>query len=443
MTTCIRDQFTQDDELLADNANWSPLAGLAEVIDHAVFVSDSSPSYYEAVYAHALNLDSDEQLVRSRVKFSGDVGSPHIALLSRMETDDAGLVRCYLTRLSPGGAIAIYSQLGGSAALLASASATLSDNDSDIFAIKTRDHDYGTEILVFINDEVTPILTYVDANTQRPKGTLVGFNLFDGTVHHQVSLTEFFAHVLRSSIIRAPQPVPKIRNFGDLVTEACFRVDRAGNSQFNATQMGNFINDALAEIYNRLGFCRWWRTSKTFTTADGISRYELWPFVKLIYDIRDMSVGRTLSKKNLQHVNRTDPLRNFTGTAYRYSESGSGDLMGPVIELNPCPSGQTIILVDFYWRPIPMIELTDIPFFPPDHSEILIVGAMKRACRYDTSQKARIENDQLFQDLMANLLQARREDMKEGERMPTDLELMRAETVSGLGPITRAEQLGF
>ena len=209
----------------------------------------------------------------------------------------------------------------------------------------------------------------------------------------------------------------------------------------SAAQMGNFINYALNEIYNRLGWCRWWRACYTFTTVSGVALYELPAYVGLIYDIRDMDVGRPLAKKTHQWLNRTDPLRDSTGSSYRYAEHGSGDLGGVVIELNPIPANAVTVLLDYYWRPIPMTEFTDIPFFPPEHLEVIILGALKRGAQYDTSRKAYQEAYRAWRDALSDLMEARRRDMKDGERLITDVEASRSESVSGLGPVTRAEQL--
>jgi hypothetical protein len=160
-----------------------------------------------------------------------------------------------------------------------------------------------------------------------------------------------------------------------------------------------------------------------------------------IYDIRDMEIGRPLSNKHRQWLNLTDPLRDSTGSPYRYDEHGSGDLCNLIIELNPCPSGATIVIVDAYWRPIPMVEYTDIPFFPPQHLEILILGALKRATQYDTSKKAFADNFKAWKDALSDLMEARRRSNKSEERLMTDIEVDRATSISGLGPVTRAEQL--
>jgi hypothetical protein len=326
---------------------------------------------------------------------------------------------------------------------------TNADDASHNFIVKARDGNAcygssrGTEILVFVDDEVSPVLTITDTRIKRPEGKYVGFDLFDGAANHQVCLTDFFAHVLKSAVIRQSQPNVLLKTFGDLIYEACFRVDRSGNSQFNTTQMGSFINYSLNELYNRLGYCKWWHSYLLFTAKAGIRFIETPAYVGLIYDIVDVANGRQMTKKTGQYLNTIDPLRSSSGTPFQYVETANGDNGANLAELSPVPAADTLCKIEYYWKPVPMVELTDVPRFPPEHNEILIFGALKRASQYDTSQKFYQTNLMSWKEALSDLLQARRQTMKGVERLTEANDLIRQKAVFGGGPVTRLDQLGF
>lgn len=438
------DLFPQDDNLL-EVTNWLPISGEAYVEDHAV---KTNPAVLQAVYLTRTQMDSAEQLVRARIAFGAtETGNPYIGLIVRAELATGGspinIARCYLVTLNRGGDLRVYSMLSGSNTLIASSTVVLDNEDSHNFIVKVRDHARGAEILVFIGDEVSPVLTVVDYKNQCPKGMYVGFDINDGTLYDQVSIADFYAHILRSAVIRNPQPVPELKNFGDLIYEACFRIDRAGNSQFNQTQMGNFINYSLAEIYNRLGWCKWWLSSMYFNIKQGIRDYEFPAYVGLVYDIVDLSNGRSLTEEKLQDYNRMDPKREYSGIPGSYVPSRTGDLSSTIVTLTTTPSSDISARLDFYWKPIPMVDLTDIPFFPPNFNEILIFGALKRGSQYDTSKNFYMTNQKSYEDMLRDLMEYRRQTLKGTHRIITENDLVRSRRVGSVGPVTRAEQLGL
>jgi hypothetical protein len=451
MAVSVKDVFGQAD-CFNLGAEWDLLFGNPEIADHAVMVDSASPFTDAIVAMHATEMDSLEVMVRARVSVGGTGARNFIDLYARAEYLPGSpdiLAKAYMIRLEHNAVtdvdtVYIYPILTtGPGTALASAVVVLDSENSHNFMVKVRDDHRGTQIDVFVTSESTPVLTYVDTATTRPHGMLVGFGLTDGNATQAVTLTDFLAYVLRSSVVKITTPPMRLLTFADIVHHVRYRLDRAGNSQFAQEYAKDFVNFAQDEVYNELLPWKWAFRRYNMVTVAQQDTYELPPYVALLYDVVNQSVGYQLSGVAEQDLNRTEPMRNRTGGPYSFTVMGAGDFGGWVVRLSPTPSGQVCLEIPYYARPIPMDEDTDLPLIPPNWLEILIFGALRRGSQYDTDRAFYEQNERSWAHMMNRMKRANYTDMKHSPRMRAENLLIREKATSIIGPTTRSQQLGL
>jgi hypothetical protein len=444
MTVSIKEPFAGEDASgLPDG--WTVFNGSPEVVDHAVMPLTAD----QVIAIHEDTLDSLEVMVRARVRLAEN-GT--VDLYARTELLTAGspvlINKTYIIRLehtATADTVYIYRVLTttGGPQLLASGVVVLDDQDSHNLMVKVRDSARGSQIDVFVTSEAAPVLTYVDADTVRPRGFLTGFAISDTAVSEGVSLTDFLAYVLKSSVQRITAPPVHLMTFSDLVYHVRYRLDRSGNSQFAADYAKDFVNFAQDEVYNELVPWKWAFRLYSMVTVAGVSTYELPPYIALLYDVVNQSIGYQLHGVTEQDLNRTEPLRNRSGGPYTFTVTGRGDFGGWVVRLEPTPSGQVCLELPYYARPVPMEEDNDIPLIPPNWLEILIFGALRRGAQYDTDQAFYQQNERSWAHMMNRMKRANYTDMKHSPRMRVENLLLRDKSTSVIGPTTRSQQLGL
>jgi hypothetical protein len=442
-----RDLFRYDDGYL-NSADWLAVAGAVWVEDNAAQLGAADN---QAIFLRAVEADSLEHLARCSFNIDADSDVPYVGLMVRAEYVQTGspayLRRCYLVTIDGAGGIRVYSILMGTdpaATLIGSCNLTLESDDrgnGHLLIVKVRDAERGADIRVFVDDDVTPVLTVIDTRTTRPEGLYVGFELSDASGNQVPRIGEFYAHVLRSSVIRNPYPIPVLKNFGDLKYELGYRLDRAGNSQFDDSARGELLNYALNEVWLAEGYWRWCLKVKDFVTRADTRFYELPAYVGLEYDLVNQSMPMVLGKTNMQHLFRLDPGSGQVGTASGYAVVGIGDFGGPVIMLDRTPAGAESMLLPYYAKPVPMVEDTEIPLIPPEYLEVLIFGALKRASAFAGLQRLTAYAAAEHESMLAKMRRANHRTVKGNLHLRT-VEQMSREQVATLRPMTRLEQLG-
>jgi len=442
--------FRYEDGYLA-SADWAIVAGAVWVEDNAAGLGAAAN---QAIALRLPTMDSLEQLARVRFAINNDGDIPYVGLLVRAEYDTTGspafVRRAYLVTISGAGNIRVFSLLMGEAApvLLGSGTITLTtgkDNGHTLI-VKVREGIHCvqevTDILVYVDDQVSPALTVRDARTTRPEGLYVGFDIADTEGNEAVTLGEFYAHVLRSSAIRNPQPVPELKNFGDLQYELGYRLDREGDSQTNTTMRKHFINYAHAEVWREM-LWKWAFRVFYFYTQAGMRRYELPAYVGLEYDVVDGTYGAQIGKITRQDMRRVDPRQQGSGAPASYTILGYGDLGGLVIEFNRTPSGQLLMELPYYAKPIPMVNDTDIPIIPPEYNEVLIWGGLRRGAMLAGLKNLYAQAAQEYMKMIADMKRADHRSVKGLTRMRSAVHLERSRVLASRGPTTQAEALGF
>lgn len=442
MATSAKDVFSQADSFgLGDG--WTLLYGAPEIVDHAVVISVGSPQFSELIALYSTGMDSDEHRVGARITFG--TGATHaIQLYARAETvlvaGEDVLNKAYYMELTPT-LLSLYSLITSEATplLLASVAVELQDIESHVVSMKVREQATGAQLDVFVDNDVCPVLSYTDQKNKRPGGLHTGFGLVDDA-SQDVSLTEFLSYVLRSSSIKPVRPPVRLLTFGDLIHQASFRLDRSGNSQFPADEMGNYINFAIDEIYNELTPWSWAFRSMSFVVPQGTRYVELPPYVSLLYDVINSTLGYSLQKITSQQLNRANPLNNSTGSSHAFTVMGMGDFGGLVLEVNPIPAADAVFVIQYYAKSIPMEEDNEIPLIPTQWLELVIHGALKRGAQYDTDQRLYQNVNGAWERMMNRMKRQHYTDMKFKPRFTTTNEIAH-KTYMG-GPVTRAEQLG-
>jgi len=442
--------FRYDDGYLA-SSDWIMVAGASWVEDNAAGLGAAAN---QAIALRAVTMDSLEQLARTRFAINNNGDTPYVGLLVRAELDTTGspsfVRRAYLVMITGAGNIRVYSLLMGEDApvLLGSGAITLTtgEDNGHTLIVKVRDGLHCTQevtdILVYVDDQVSPALVVRDARTTRPEGLYVGFDIADEDGNQAVTLGEFYAHVLRSSVIKNPQPVPELKNFGDLQYEVGYRLDREGDSQTNTEMRKHFINYAHQEVW-REQLWKWAFRVFHFYTQSGMRRYDLPAFIGLEYDVVEGSAGSQIGKVTRQDLRRIDPLQSGSGTPTGYTILGYGDLGGLVLEFDRTPGGQYLMELPYYAKPIPMVEDTDIPIIPPEFNEILVWGALRRGAM-QAGLKALYEQAAAeYMKMIADMKRADHRTVKGLTRMRSAIRLDRRRTIATRGPVTRAETLGF
>lgn len=447
MVTSTKDVFDQADSV-GLGTDWILVYGAPEVIDHAVVIADSSPSFSQVIALHGDALDSVEQLVRARVDVVGGLAADGIQLYARAEYLEVGaayvLDKAYYLEMTET-QLTLYALLASSSSpvQLATVALVLDSNDSHNVIMKVRDNERGAQIDVYIDSEVIPTLTYVDRANFRPNGLYTGFGLLDTNVTQSISITEFLSYVLKSAVIKAVRPPIKLLSLGDLINNCAYRLDRAGNSQFDATYMTDFINFAIDEVYNELTPWKWAFRTMAIAVDAGTQYLELPPYVAMLYDLVDRTLGYQLSKITPQRLNRVDPLRNRSGTAYSFTTVGRGDFGNIIVELTPVPNGDTMFVIPYYAKPVPLEEYGDIPLIPTQWLEIIVFGALKRGAQYDTDRAFYQNTVASWERMMNRMKRQNYTDMKSLERFETANNSICEKATSIAGPVTRAQQLGL
>jgi len=444
------DLFRYDDGYLASD-DWLIVAGAVWVEDNAAGLGGAAN---QAIALRAQTIDSREHLVRTRFTFENANDTPYVGLLLRAEYDTTGspsfVRRAYLVTISGAGNIRVYSLLMGVAEplLIGSGSIDLSvgADEGHTLIAKVRDGLHCvqevTDILVYVDDQVSPALVVRDARTSRPEGLYVGFDIADTEGAESVALGEFYAHVLRSSVVKNPQPVPELKNFGDIQYELGYRLDRDGDSQTDVNIRRELINYAHQEVW-REQVWRWAFRVFYFYTQAGLRRYEMPAYVGLEYDVVETSNGIQIGKQTRQDMRRVDPGQTRSGTPTGYTILGYGDLGGLVLELNRTPQGQCLMELPYYAKPIPMIEDTDIPIIPPEFNEILLWGSLRRGAMLAGLKDLYAQAAGEYSKMMADMIRAEHRTLKGLTRMRSAIRLDRTRVVASRGPVTQAEALGF
>lgn len=445
------DLFRYDDGYLT-SPNWLIVSGAVWIEDNAAGLGGAAN---QAIALWHETIDSREQLARTRFSIDRASDVPYAGLLLRAEYNTKGspafVRRAYLVTVSGAGNVRVYSLLMGVPAPVLIGSTTISgltlgDENSHTLIAKARDGlhcmEQVTDILVYLDDEASPVLHVRDARTTRPEGDYVGFDIEDLDGTGGVTLGEFYTHVLRSAVIKNPQPVPDLKNFGDLKYELGYRLDRSGDAQTDDLMRGHYINYALAEVW-RQSLWKWAFRVMHFTTQQGLRLYELPAYVGLEYDVVETGYGQQLGRGTRQDLRRLDPTQEAGGSPTGYTILGMGDLGGLVIELDRTPSGQSTMELPYYAKPIPMVEDTDIPIIPPEYNEILVFGALRRGAMQQSLQQLYQEASGEWSRMLADMKRANFRSIKSMPRMRTATELGRQKTYRGAGPVSRAEALGL
>jgi hypothetical protein len=428
------------------SADWTILTGAPEVLDNSLGLAAGDT---QAVAVVEEEMQGREHLARCDFKFSAAVAQVYVGLMVRAQiaanASPVALNKTYLIRIYGDGTLEVHSILAGAGSvLIGSGTVTFELDETHNFIVKCRDTKRGSaEILVFLDDEVTPVLTVTDYRPDRPDGLYVGFDICDTAGTSRVSMGEFFATILRSAVIKNPLPVPEIKTFGDLKYETAFRLDRGGDSQHDGNRIGEFLNHCQNEVFNAEGYWRWADRVFCFSTASGTRLYELPAWVSMVYDVVEQSNGRQLGRVNYQDVKRWDPANRRSGVPANFAEVGRGDNGGIVLAFDPIPGGQYGIEVPCYTKATPMVEDNDQPMIPPEFMEVLIFGALRRGFQYSDDEKGWKIAAGEFSAMLAKMRRANYRTPKGVLRMRTVNELVRTSDYHGLGPVTRAQQLGF
>lgn len=447
MVTSIKDVFDQADSP-GLGVDWTLIYGAPEVIDHAVVVSQVSPQFTQVIALHVNALDSVEQMVRLRADMSGALATDGVQLYARAETLEVGsttlLDKAYYLEMTET-QLTIYSLLASEASpvQLATVALVLDGLDSHNIIMKVRDNERGAQIDVYVDSEVIPTLTIVDRANMRPNGTLSGFGLLDTNATQNISITEFLSYVLKSAIIKAIRPPIRLLSLGDLVNMCSYRLDRSGNSQFPGPAMVDFINFAIDEIYNELTPWQWAYRTMAVPVPANTQYLELPAYVAMLYDVVDQTFGYQLSKVKPQDLNRVDPLRNRSGNACSFTTVGRGDFGNLIVELSPVLNTDTMFVLPYYAKPVPLEEYSDIPLIPTQWLEIVVYGALKRGGQYDTDQTFFKNTVGSWERMMNRMKRQNYTDVKHIGRMRTANDLIHQKATSVLGPVTRAGQLGL
>lgn len=439
----IADLMRYEDGFADISGNWREFSGPAWVQDNALGLS---AGVTQLVYLTREEMDSLEHRAECSFRIDRASADARIGLMVRAEWLDASpdyIHRTYLVTIDGTGAVAVYSILttDPAPAPIATGTVDLDVSRAHKFVVKVTDADrslslsdaapdLGAEIKVYMDDQIGPVLTCVDQNTLRPEGKYVGFDMLDSSGSEGVTLGEFYGYVSRSAVIRNPVNMPELKNFGDLIYETGYRLDRHGNSQFNTTVLGSYINEAYQEVWRFTHPWTWAFRITHFTTRTGVRCYELPAYVKSVTGLTDKDNPKVLCKGTWKDMRRADPGDQVNSQyPLSYQVLGMGDFGGPVISLFPVPGGEYFIEVPYYARPIPMVEMTDVPLIPVEYFEALVYGALKRGAQYSDAQTlyqiSTAEFDKMLQQMRREDIARRDDDFQ--LRLKSDLELGRTE----------------
>lgn len=428
--------------------DWRIVYGFPRLVDHAVVCAAASPSATELIAIHTDELDAVEHMARARFRIEGNADDDAVRLYARAELSESGgewlLLKGYCAELTRAGVLTLYSITESEPApvQVAQADVELDGQTTHIFAMKVREHYRGTQIDIFIDNDVIPIMHFVNYADRRPDGKAVGFGLFDQTLSGNVSAMEFNSYILKSSFIKPVRPPVRLLTFQDIIYQCQYRLDRSGNSQFDENVMGDFVNFAYDEVYNELTPWKWAFRQEVVTVPAGTRYIEFPAYVSMLYDAVDMTLGYQLSKVMPMDINATDPDKADTGGPYRLAVVANGDNGGLVAELNPVPQSDLAFMYQFYARPTPLTEPGDIPFIPSNWLEVLVFGALKRGSMSDTDTAFMQANNMSWERMMNRMKRQNYLDLKTMPRLRTANEMFHEKAGTRFGPLTRAAQLG-
>lgn len=279
--------------------------------------------------------------------------------------------------------------------------------------------DSGVRLSLFFDNEQTALLTYSDRMAPVPRG--------DGYIGLRAMTSPGITWKVDNVVLRRLLNIEIPKNFemplwswDRLADSVRWRLERGGNPQLSREKVLELLGFAEQEIVKKCGEPWWLRRVYQLTTDTMLNDMPIW--VERIQDAIQSGKRTPIAMKTREEFNVLNCARTKTGTPNMLVFMGLNDDGSCQYALYPAPTGSLTITTYVIARPGYIADSGLIPLVPPEHVEVLVFGALRRAARYDVDPRVVTENDQMWQEARLAIIRDHKRKTQQGARIIRDRE---------------------
>ncbi len=279
--------------------------------------------------------------------------------------------------------------------------------------------DSGARLSLFFDNQDAALLTYSDRIAPVPRG--------DGYVGLRAMTSPGIAWKVDNIVLRRLLSIEVPKNFemplwswDRLADSVLWRLERGANAQLSRQKILELLGCAEQEAVQKCGE-PWW-TDRVFQLVTDTMLNDMPIWIERIQDAIQPGRQTPIALKTREEFNIFNCARNKTGTPNMLVFMGLNDDGSCQYALYPTPTGSLTITCYVKARPGLISDSGLIPLVPPEHVEILIFGALRRAARYDVDPRVVTENEQMWQEARLAIIRDHKRKTQQGARVITDRE---------------------
>ena len=422
----VRQSF--DSVTLTDWSNTGSWEVRANALERTSWVS---PDVLPDVIFYANGISKGNQEIKGNV-WVDDTGEVGFQVLTAVSG-----INGYEFRLSRSGAsptVEIYKINEDVYTLLASASAASLTADKWVRLVgrlETLDSDNwssGVKLSLFMDDDDTALVTFSDRLQPTPRGEgYIGVRSMSsaGVVTKVDDVT--LRRLMNVEVPKAFE-VP-VWSWGRLADHSLLRLEGGGNPQLSRALMLDMLAWAEEEIAQKAGEPYWLDRVYELTTSSRLN--DLPPWIGRVKGafVSGQQTPIKIIPRHEHNVNES--ARNKSGTIDTMIFLGVTDDGAMRYEFYPAPTGSTDLTLYCAAKPGVIADENQLPMVPPEHIEVLVFGALRRAFRADANRASIKDNDQMWAEGMKAIVRDHQRKFNEGRRMIPESEYNKEGSVWG------------
>lgn len=194
--------------------------------------------------------------------------------------------------------------------------------------------------------------------------------------------------------------------FSVIRTYCALRFRDVGNNVVTDASWKLYVNSAYGDVLQALPFFPWNELSTTLTYSASTRSQNLptdaWQVLS-VFNATD--VWPMVELEGRENFLNLYPIQTEIGSPLHYR------LFNNALQIYPLPQGSTALTVEYVAMPADLSADADLPVFPEQFHDLLVVGAVARAYRDDgnNEQASAYENEfaQMLKPLVVNMGQPR------------------------------------
>lgn len=194
--------------------------------------------------------------------------------------------------------------------------------------------------------------------------------------------------------------------FSDIRTYAALRYRDTGTTIVTDANWKLYVNSAYGDVLQALPFFPWNELSTSLSysasTRSKTLPTDAWQVLS-VFNATD--VWPMVELEGREQFLNLYPSQTEIGSPLHYR------LFGNAIQIYPLPQGTTALTVEYIGMPVDLVADADLPAFPEQYHDLLVVGAVAKAYVDDggaeQTKAYELEFQQMLQALKINLSQPR------------------------------------